>query len=311
MLKGNNDNGNQPPHEPEPEQGSVHERLGGTHEPGGGIGPIHGTDEPYTDHNDDHNHDPDDDLDADMDDEPPARRKWFRNAVIGLLVAALIGNILAFWPQIYNMETLPLLFKSRELSGRKEVRHYKKAVVLVATDKGKGSGFHVSDGYIVTNYHVIEDAAYFIVEFPGENARFAADVVRFDPDLDLAVLQVDSGGKRLPAIEIEREHDWEPGAHVYVIGNPLDLKQIASEGKVLGMLPIQGRSQPVMAIDAPVHKGSSGSPVINEHGRAIAVIYAAGEIMDQGGKKQVGLAVPLRDLDALLPELPEHEAGGP
>jgi len=158
---------------------------------------------------------------------------------------------------------------------------------------------------------VIENAGYAIVEFSGINARFAADVVGFDPDLDVAVLRVDSGGERLPFLEIEREYEREPGARVYVIGNPLYLKQIASEGTVLGTLPVQGRRKPVMAVDAPVRKGNSGSPVINGPGRAIAVIYAAGEMTtDQGEVKPVGLAVPLRDLDALLRDLPPgNEAG--
>src|SRR5690606_16656086 len=91
------------------------------------------------------------------EDEPAApRRRGVRNLVMALIVAALVGNLFAFWPQIYNRETLPFLFKSRELSAREEIQSYKEAVVLVSTDKGKGTGFHISRGYIVTNYHVIE-----------------------------------------------------------------------------------------------------------------------------------------------------------
>jgi Trypsin-like serine proteases, typically periplasmic, contain C-terminal PDZ domain len=254
-------------------------------------GPVRGTDEPMAEYDDD------------ADEEPAARRPWIRNAVMVLLVAALIVNILAFWPQIYNMRTLPLLFKSRELSAREDVQNYKKAVVLVVTDKGSGTGFHISGGYIVTSHHVIEGAAYAIVEFPESGARFAAEAARSDPELDIAVLRAEGGADRQPYIEIEREHDWEPGASVYVIGNPLYLKQIAGEGQVLGMMPVQGRRRPVLAVDAPVHKGNSGSPVINEHGRAIAVIYATSEIMRQDGAVQVGLAVPLRDADGLLRDL--------
>lgn len=351
MRQGNNENGNghKPLNDsdPDPGQGSDQGQSGGTGDTGEGMAPANGMDGPGdgmepasgtggpvddgrvrgTDGSDTdrgrfdggapEDDDPEsggsdsDDPDDLSDDEPAAGRKWIRNTVIVLLVAALFGNILAFWPQIFNMETMPLLFQSRELSGREEIQHYKQAVVLVVTDKGKGTGFHISDGYIATNHHVIEDAGYAIVEFPDINARFAADVAGFDPDLDIALLRVDSGDKRLPSIEIEREREWEPGERIYVIGNPLYLKQIAIEGTVLGTLPIQGRRTPVMAVDAPVHKGNSGSPVINERGRAIAVIYATGEMTDQGKVRQVGLAVPIRELDGLLRDLPPpgSEAG--
>src|SRR5690606_4407933 len=106
---------------------------------------VHGMDEPDADYEEE---------DDDSDFEPAVRRGWIRNTVMIVLVDALLSNILAFWPQIYNMETLPFLFKSRELSGREEIQNYKQAVVLVGTDKGKGTGFHISNGYIITNYHV-------------------------------------------------------------------------------------------------------------------------------------------------------------
>lgn len=236
-------------------------------------------------------------------DELPPRRTWIRNFVIVLVVLALIANALAFLPRLFNLQTLPLLSQSRELSGREDVRRLKEAVVQVGTDNGKGSGFHVSDGYTVTNYHVIDGAAYIIVEFSGIGKRFAADVAGFDPDLDLAVLRVDGEGEALPAIEIERERGWSPGDRVYVIGNPLALKQIAVEGEIAGTLLLGDGSDRVMAVDAPIHPGNSGSPVINEHGRAIAVIYAV-TAMERGDEtRRVGLAVPLREPEALLSEL--------
>lgn len=232
------------------------------------------------------------------------RRKWIRNTVVSLLVAALVGNILAFWPQIYNMNTLPLLFKSKELSSREEIQSYKEAVVLVSTNKGKGTGFHISGGYIVTNYHVISDSTYTVVTFPGNDGGYKAELAGTDPDLDIALLKVDMGNKKHPFIEIEREkQQWEPGDHVYVIGNPLYFTQIANEGKILGMVPIQGREKPAMALDANIFKGNSGSPVINERGKAIAVIYATTEISHQDKIVQAGLAIPIDDLDYLLQDL--------
>ncbi|WP_372630412.1 S1C family serine protease [Cohnella sp.] len=228
-----------------------------------------------------------------------ARRRKIRNVVVSLLVLALLGNVLAFWPQIYNSTTLPFLFKSKELSTRENVQSYKEAVVLVSTDKGKGTGFHVDGGYIVTNHHVIEGGAYTAVKFPGNDQAFEATLAGSDPGLDIAVLRVDAGDYELPSIAVDRE--WKPGEHVYIIGNPLYFTQIVNEGSVLELLPIRGRDKPALAIDAPVFKGNSGSPVINGDGKAIAVIYATTELAEENGaSRTVGLAVPLADLGDLL-----------
>lgn len=236
------------------------------------------------------------------------RRKWIRNTIIFLLVAALVGNILAFWPQIYNMKTLPLLFKSQELSSQAEIQSYKEAVVLVSTDNGKGTGFHINGGYIVTNHHVIEDNGYIIVKFPEHSQSYKAELLGSDPDLDIAILRADIGDQQLPFIEVERSNkQWKPDEHIYVIGNPLYFTQIAIEGAIIGLVPIQGRQKPVMALDAPVYSGNSGSPVINEHGKAIGVVYATADIHHQDQMVKAGLAVPISDLEGLLRTLVPQE----
>jgi len=88
-----------------------------------------------------------------------------------------------------------------------------------------------------------------------------------------------------------------------VIGNSLYFTQIANEGSIIDMLPIQGRQSPVMALDAPVFNGNSGSPVINGDGKAIAVVYATANISHQDEMIEAGLAVPVDDFDGLLREL--------
>ncbi|XEC95073.1 serine protease [Paenibacillus tarimensis] len=229
------------------------------------------------------------------------RRKWIRNTIIFLLVAALVGNILAFWPQIYNMKTLPLLFRSKELSSQAEIQSYKEAVVTVSTDNGKGTGFHINGGYIVTNYHVIEDNGYIIVKFPEQSQSYKAELSGSDPDLDIAILKADIGDQRLPFIEVERDNkQWEPDEQIYVIGNPLHFTQIAIEGAIIGLVPIQGRQTPVMALDAPVYNGNSGSPVINKRGKAIAVVFATADVGHQDQMIEAGLAVPIADMETLL-----------
>ncbi|MFD0673517.1 serine protease [Cohnella sp. GCM10027633] len=227
-----------------------------------------------------------------------ARRRRIKKIVIYVLSLALLGNALAFWPQIYNLTTLSFLSKSKELSVHEHVQGYKEAVVLVSTDKGKGTGFHVNGGYIVTNAHVIEDGAYIAVKFPGTDRTYKANLSSSDPGLDIAVLKVDADGREMPAIDVGRE--WEPGEHVYIIGNPLYFTQIVNEGHVMELVPIRGRDKPALAIDTQIYQGNSGSPVINEEGKAIAVIYATAELSEANGTRQVGLAVPLADIGSLL-----------
>ncbi|MFF2889254.1 serine protease [Paenibacillus sp. NPDC057967] len=238
-----------------------------------------------------------------------SRRKWIRNTIIFLLLAALAVNILAFWPQIYNLKTLPLLFGSKELSSQAEIQSYKEAVVTVSTDNGKGTGFHINGGYIVTNYHVIEDNGYMIVTFPEQSQSYKAELSGSDPDLDIAILKVDIGDQQLPFIEVERDNkQWEPDEKIYVIGNPLHFTQIVIEGAIIGLVPIQGHKAPVMALDAPVYKGNSGSPVINKRGKAIAVVFATADVEHQDQMIEAGLAVPMADMETLLrTSLPQVE----
>ncbi|MEK3884306.1 serine protease [Paenibacillus sp. PL2-23] len=267
-----------------------------------GQEPEHGNDDPYGDEEWDFEPDEEEDGDDDGGSSDKGRR-WISRSIIVLLVAALVGNILAFWPQIYNMKTIPLLFGSKQLSSQADIQGYKEAVVTVSTGSSKGTGFHIGGGYMVTNYHVIDDSGYIIVQFPEQSQTYTAELASSDLDLDIAILKADIGEQRLPFIEVERgdqPRKWEPEEPIYVIGNPLYLTQIAIEGSIIGLVPIQGRETPVMALDAPVYKGNSGSPVINRNGKAIAVVFATADVMHQGQMIEAGLAVPIADMEGLL-----------
>ncbi|TNJ67244.1 trypsin-like peptidase domain-containing protein [Paenibacillus hemerocallicola] len=230
-------------------------------------------------------------------------RRRLRKAIAVFLIAALLVNGFAFWPLIYNMQAFRFLAISRELSRNEAVSQYKEAVVVVATEDGKGTGFLLSpDGYIVTNHHVVEGKKKAFVRF-ADGARHEADVLISEPSLDLAVLKLPQQEQERAALPLERERSWQPGMHVYVIGNPLFFNHIANEGTILGEIPVQGLEVPAMAIQAPIYKGNSGSPVINERGEAIAVVFATAEIERSGEKQMVGLAVPVSHLLPLLDKL--------
>lgn len=230
-------------------------------------------------------------------------RRRLRKGIAVFLIAALLVNGLAFWPSIYNMQAFRFLAISRELSRNEAVSQYKEAVVVVATEDGKGTGFLLSpDGYIVTNHHVIEGKKKALVRF-ADGGRFEANVVVSEPSLDLAVLKLPKQEQARTALPLEQVRSWQPGMHVYIIGNPLFFNHIANEGSIIGEIPVQGLEVPAMAIQAPIYKGNSGSPVINERGEAIAVVFATAEIERSGEKQKVGLAVPVSHLLPLLDKL--------
>lgn len=231
-------------------------------------------------------------------------RKRMKNAIVVCVILALLVNVLSLWPMLYNAQAIRFLAVSRELSRDEAVSRYKQAVVNVTTESGRGTGFLVSpDGYIVTNDHVVDGKKEVFVRF-SNGKNYVADVVSSDAALDLAVLKVglsgDSGQYVLP---VERERSWKAGTPVYVIGNPLLFDRIANKGAVIGEVPVQGLSVPAMALDAPIYKGNSGSPVIDEQGKVVAVVFATTRIELEGQSRTVGLAVPASRLLPMLDKL--------
>jgi serine protease Do len=234
-------------------------------------------------------------------------RKRLRKGIAIFLIVALIANGAAFWPMLYNLQAIRFLAISSELSRNEAISQYKQSVVTVSTEDGKGTGFLISpDGHIVTNHHVIDGKKKAFVKF-SEGASMEAEVVVSEASLDLAVLKIELRDKDRPALPLEREESWQPGTHVYVIGNPLFFSHIVNQGTFVGEIPVQGLDVPAMAIQAPIYKGNSGSPLINEKGEVVAVVFATAEIEDSGEKRKVGLAVPVKHL---LPYLDKLANGG-
>jgi S1-C subfamily serine protease len=153
---------------------------------------------------------------------------------------------------------------------------------------GFGSGFLIGPTAFVTNYHVIEGAAWVTVKL-GD-----AEPVRVDaafgvaPERDLAILQLPEAG---PPLQFSLN---EPtiGERVVAIGNPLGMEATVSEGIVSGLRSLDDMD--FYQITSPISPGSSGGPVLNRLGQVIGVVTWYIE-----GGQNLNFAVPVAAVDEL------------
>lgn len=156
-----------------------------------------------------------------------------------------------------------------------------------------GSGFIVSsDGYIVTNHHVVKDATRIIVEkYDDVEREFEATLVGCDPKTDLAVLKID--GKDLPYVAFGNSDELEVGQWTVAIGHPFKLRHSVTAGVISathrGDLQIS-QLEDFIQTDTAINPGSSGGPLFNLDGEVIGVNTAI--LSRSGGNIGVGFAVP-------------------
>ncbi|RDW19853.1 S1C family serine protease [Oceanobacillus chungangensis] len=205
-----------------------------------------------------------------------------------LIVFAMFLNIFALFPQFFSIPAIEFLKTSAILSTSETVQQQKKAVVVIETENSKGTGFAISaDGTLLTNYHVIEDKHAITVAFP-DNGLFQAEVIESYPTIDLAVIKVD--GKDLPYLSLAEQLDYESEDAISFIGNPLKFNGIANEGNIIGYTKLSSWDEEVLMIEAPVYRGNSGSPILNQDGEVIGVIFAT---LNHETHGRVGLFVPI------------------
>lgn len=223
----------------------------------------------------------------------PRTVKW----LAFLMALTLAFSSFATIFEIYSIPAIEFLKTSAKLSANEEIQSYKQAVVEISTGEGKGTGFAISDnGYIVTNEHVIDRARSIVVAFPLDGF-YEAEVVENHPEVDLAILKVN--GKNLPYLPLAESYEFQQNEHVTFIGNPLYFTGIVYEGTVLDTILLDGWEEEVYMMNAPVYRGNSGSPVMNEDGEVIGVVFATTKHEKLG---EVGLFIPVELLQTLLEE---------
>jgi S1-C subfamily serine protease len=177
---------------------------------------------------------------------------------------------------------------------------------LFEIPQGAGSGFvWDSRGYIVTNFHVIQNAQAATITL-SDQTSWDAELVGIEPDKDIAVLKVSAPSSSLTPISIGTSKDLRVGQRVYAIGNPFGFDHTLTMGVISGLgreiksvtnRPIQG----VIQTDAAINPGNSGGPLLDSSGRLIGMNTAI--VSPSGSYSGIGFAVPIDTINRIVPQL--------
>ncbi len=185
------------------------------------------------------------------------------------------------------------------------LRHFRDIFFRPIPVQGMGSGTIISsDGYILTNAHVIHGADRLGVTLP--DGRFVeGKLVGVCPSIDAAVIKV--GAKGLQPVEFGNSEELKVGQPVYAIGNPFGLQ--GGPTVTAGVISARGRAiraetgilDDLIQTDASINPGNSGGPLIDENGKAIAICTAIIPFA-QG----IGFAIPINWISRCSSDIIKH-----
>ena len=170
-----------------------------------------------------------------------------------------------------------------------------------------GSGFILtSDGYIVTNYHVVGDAQTIQVTlYSGDT--YDAQYVGGDEDYDIAVIKIEATG--LQAVTLGNSEELNVGDHVLAIGNPLgELTFSMSGGMVSSVnrtINVDGTPFNMIQTDTSINPGNSGGPLLNSYGEVVGIVSAKYSSTGSNGETAEGLgfAIPINDVSSMIQDI--------
>jgi len=189
-----------------------------------------------------------------------------------------------------------------------------RAVVGIASQSSagsaSGSGFIISsDGYVVTNHHVIEGAAKVRVT-TADATEYTAQVIGSDATNDIALLKIE--GEDLPHVTIGSSDALAVGEQVAAIGNPLgELTFTMTVGYVSAkdrMVTTDGTTISMMQTDAAINSGNSGGPLFNMQGQVVGITTAkySGTSNSGASIEGIGFAIPMDDVLGIIEDLRDY-----
>ena len=167
-----------------------------------------------------------------------------------------------------------------------------------------GSGVIIrSDGYIVTNNHVVEGADELTVTL-SDNKEYSARIIGTDKTTDLALIKID--GRNLPAIEIANSDQVKVGEWVLAIGNPLGLNNTVTAGIISAKARTLGANgvESFIQTDAAINAGNAGGALVNTNGQLVginAMLYS-----QTGSYSGYGFAIPTAMMNKVVDDLKEY-----
>ncbi len=189
----------------------------------------------------------------------------------------------------------------RQEQGRNQPKEFEQEIPAA------GSGFIFrSDGYILTNNHVVRNADEISVKLADGGKKYKAVLKGIDPRTDTAVIKIDAG-RQLPTLPLGDSDAVKVGQWVMAVGNPFEYQSSVT----VGIVSAKGRSLPadtgpynitdLIQTDAAINPGNSGGPLVNLKGEAIGISVAiAGPIRGNVG---IGFAVPINSAKSVLKDL--------
>ncbi|MDP2339023.1 MAG: Do family serine endopeptidase [Bacteroidota bacterium] len=174
--------------------------------------------------------------------------------------------------------------------------------------QGAGSGVIISsDGFIVTNNHVVDQADEIKIVL-NDKRELIAKLIGTDPSTDIALLKIDASG--LPVLKFSNSDNLKLGEWVLAVGNPFNLTStvtagiVSAKGRDIGINPDQMRIESFIQTDAAVNPGNSGGALVNTHGELVGINTAIAS--QTGSYSGYSFAIPSNIVQKVVADIREY-----